>query len=770
MENILKQANAEKRTGVLPAKELLREEFAGKTSFPPDWLVESAHHAFEASGVRGGKFTRLRIPIPGNGWDTLWIESEVEPVKGALIDCSLDELYILVSAKNGPDSRHEINRNDVISLAKSAAPVPESPGVRQVTFEFSRNQLRGFLDGECVIASTAPAGQPPFCGSILLNFWDDCRIRHVRLYGAGELPAPLYKIPPRKTDDFFLEVNVDFFDDLRHAPFTPAMFDRMFAEFESWGVRRCHWIYYGGRKNGWWQFAPNGVAANAARTVELSGEIFPAAVRAAHAHGIELIGMIKPFDMGFCHSYRENTPEAKEKGKVRRIGGPLGWIADFPVKHPEFLMARKPEVWGPAKNATFSRIDLVKDDERTAAFGVRDIRLLVSDDNVIYRPYTGSMVREEVVEDYPVWEHASSGGRPTGANRHVRVMRLRDLDISQKYFAIAVDSRSRSFANTLINLIHVFGEKGEERRLTYGTAPRILDARVKVQGAASVASSSDFLSGGVEFDVFRNGVNTAVRPGFNGMESSCMLDDRDGFIAVAGGKERAAIAALSPSFPEVRAWWLSWVQDCLDAGADGIELRMRNHHDSFTWAEFGFEPPVRDEFMVRYGVDLWKTDDFDRGAWRRLRGEAYTEFVRQTRELTRRAGKSLGLHVSASVEMEPGEGAAMDVHWDWRRWLDEGLADSVTLKEVWPNTRFEQEILCHTRPRGIQTIFCPYANNLWNTPGGEKIVEGWIRAARAAGLDGYQYYECASVVNGTPEGGMVMRQPALREVFRRAFK
>ena len=747
-------------------RELLREEFAGKTSFPTDWLVESSNHAFEADGVRGGRQTCIRIPIPGNGWNTLRMEAEVELIQGALVDCECDRFYILLSAVNGPNFRHEINKNKIIPLAKSTKPIPEKSGVRQVAFEFSRNKLRGVLDGQCVIESPTPAGQPPFSGSVLLNFWDDCRILNLRLCGNGELTAPMYKIPPRKTDDFFLEVNVDFADDLIHAPFTPAMFDQMFAEFASWGVSRCHWIYYGGRKNGWWPNAIAGAGDNAVKTFELSGDILTAAVRAAHAHGIELIGMIKPFDMGFWGSCRENTQEAKEKGKVSRIGGPLGWIADFPVKHPEFLMARKPDVWGAARNEIFTRIDLVKDDDRTAVFGVQDLRLLVSDDNVTYRPYAGSMEREEVVEDYPVWEHTSSGGQPSGTSRHVRVMRLRNLAISQKYFAISVDSHSRSFGNSFINLIHVFGEKGEERRLTYGVVPRELDH--KVEGAYAMAIPHYFMNAGVEFDVF-DGTPTAVFPGFNGMEGHRVLDGNKGFIAVAQGKERATVAALSPSFPEVRDWWLSWVQDCLDAGADGIELRMRNHHNPFTWAEFGFEPPVRDEFLKRYGIDLWKTDDFDRGDWRRLRGEAYTEFVRQARALTRLAGKPLGLHVSISLDMEPDEGAAMDVHWDWRRWMDEGLADSVTLKEVRPNTRFEQEILSYTRPRGIQAIFCPYANSLWGVPGGEKVVEGWIRAARAAGHGGYQYYECASVVNGTSQGEIVMRQPALRDVFRREF-
>ena len=102
----------------------------------------------------------------------------------------------------------------------------------------------------------------------------------------------------------------------------------------------------------------------------------------------------------------------------------------------------------------------------------------------------------------------------------------------------------------------------------------------------------------------------------------------------------------------------------------------------------------------------------------------------------------------------------MDIHWDWRTWLAEGLADSVTMQDIWPQTRFAREILQQTRPRGIPVIFCPYANNLWLRPGGERICANWIRLAREGGFDGYQLYEAAGVLRAK------VTEPALREVFQ----
>lgn len=111
----------------------------------------------------------------------------------------------------------------------------------------------------------------------------------------------------------------------------------------------------------------------------------------------------------------------------------------------------------------------------------------------------------------------------------------------------------------------------------------------------------------------------------------------------------------------------------------------------------------------------------------------------------------------------------MGVHWNWPLWLEEGLADSVTLKDVLPGTRLAEEIMERTRPRQIRVVFTPYANDLWLTPGGEKVCADWIRLGEAFGCDGYQLYECACAIKGTPEGEVTMTQPALKAVLQNRF-
>jgi hypothetical protein len=131
-------------------------------------------------------------------------------------------------------------------------------------------------------------------------------------------------------------------------------------------------------------------------------------------------------------------------------------------------------------------------------------------------------------------------------------------------------------------------------------------------------------------------------------------------------------------------------------------------------------------------------------------------------------GKRLGLHVSVTMDMEPEQGAAMETHWDWKTWLQDGLADSVTMKEVRPGTWLAQEILALTRPRGVSAIYCPF-NSKWSGPDNVRLVQDRIRNAQAGGYDGFQFYECAAVVRGTQDGKIVMEQPALADLFRREF-
>jgi hypothetical protein len=734
----------------LPMRENFRVDF-GQKAVPAGWIEVERRYTFENGGLRSNGAAHFQFLIPGGTPREIRVELEVEAVQGASLGFGDGTMLMLVDLER---PEHRILYSGQYSLASSTTRAPHRSGRSHVVFEMGSHRLRASINGKIVLDSTDPRGTP--LGSLFeIGFWEDCLVFKIEIVAetsseqANEISG---------AERFHTEIGMDFFDDLIAAPWDSSMLDRLFAEFEAWGIRRCHWIYYGRMSEGWWDEAPYGVANHARATFEKIGEFFPAAVKAAHLHGIEIYGLIKPFEMGQFNVL-------SSAGKLPYAGGRLGWVTDFAAQRRDLVMARKPGAFGPAKNAVFTKIELIKDDDGPASFSIEDVEILVSTDNESYVPYDGPVRRFDLIEDYPVWKHDTSGGRPSGTLKRSRVFRFEKLEISAPYVALAISGRSASFANDLINLLHVFGPEGEERNLTYGILPRAKDFAIG-ENVATVALDASFRRAGVHFDV-AGGVPTSVSPGYNVLEVPFVFDSEPGFIAFARGKERSPIGALSPSFPEVRRWWLSWVKDCLDAGADGVELRVRNHHSHLTWAEYGFESPVRDSYLERFGVDIWMTDQFDKGRWRRLRGEAYTEFVRETRRLVQSKGKKLGLHISHTNSMMPETGAAMDIHWDWKTWIEEGLADTITLKDIWPGSSMAEEIASLAKSRGMAVVFCPYANNLWMRPNGEKTCEDWMKLALRCGCDGFQLYQGTAVLAASPEGEIHSKYPALREVFRR---
>jgi hypothetical protein len=499
------------------------------------------------------------------------------------------------------------------------------------------------------------------------------------------------------------------------------------------------------------------------------GDIFTAAARQAHRQNLAFIGILKPFDMAIhVQSWPPLSEAARTRGRIERIGCTYGWATRLAACNQHLLMARKPAAHGPALNRSWTRIDLVKEDDQESLLKPGDIEILVSDDNDTYRPWTRAFQASETVEAYPVYASRPSGFAPTGETRRCRVIRLEGLDIREPFLALRVEKAGRTFTNRLCDLVHVFGEAGEETRLTFGLALR--------------RAGSD-LQGGVEFDRYPGSPTSAWTSGGDGVVTPLALDRGPGScLALARGKDRATLGALSPSFPETRALWMDWIRAMLDAGADGIDIRPGHHHSHFAWIEYGFEQPVRDEMLRRTGVDIWATDDFDHDLWRRVRGEGWTRFIREASAEVRARGKTLAIHIDGYFDGPPGAGGAMNILCDWRDWLREGLVDRVTGKALWPQSRLSRSVLELAHAKGIPVTYAPYCNNffedrrtanhLGDSPEGcTEPVGRLIDWGRRSGYDSFLFYECASALRANPDGTIGFRKHAdpLRQVMRARF-
>lgn len=755
-------------------------------ALPERFFCDSPHFRFVPGGLSTGRDTGFIIDLPGHGWKSTRVEIELVGDGAMLAYCAWDGvLGFWLGLEDGPYVSRRATYGHA-TIATSNEPLPARRGARSLRFDFTRDTIAASVDGVTVIRAANPRGGEAdwvFAGGVHMAIRGECVISRVAVLGEGALNQPLHPAPPRTRSDYFLEAAIDITDDLIPCPFDERMFDAYFAELASWGVVRTPWIFNGLRSEGQLDAFPLGIAANAAATMDRIGELFAAGVRAAHRHGIAVDAIIKPFEMGFATTLPHGSAAAKLRGRLDLIGGRVEWITHFAAAQRDLMTARRPDTFGKAVNDLVTRIDLVKEDDRPAAVSPDDVLIFVSDDNATYRPYTGPVQRGELVENREVYLHIPSGPRATRERRSARVLRFDGLQIRERFVALAVNGTSGSFTNRLVDLLHVYGPGGEERMLTLACKIR--------SGNFENGRDKLFTRNGLEFDQYYGSPSAGAFGGFNGMNEPFRLDAGachadaappgiDGRFTILGfamGKDRSPVALMSPAFPEARKHWLKWVRDALDMGADGIEFRVGNHHTHISYSEFGFEQPVRDAFLARHGVDIWAADSFDRAAFRRLRAEYYTQALREARALVNSFGKTMALHIESSFEPPDYLGGPMDQHWDWRRWLEEKLADRVTLKTVWPGSRQWQEAIALTRKLGIPTVYAPYSINYFSPynathrkAGGERAVLDTAEWGRRAGCDGFQFYEVAAAVQATPDGKIVMAEPALREGFRKMFR
>ncbi len=153
--------------------------------------------------------------------------------------------------------------------------------------------------------------------------------------------------------------------------------------------------------------------------------------------------------------------------------------------------------------------------------------------------------------------------------------------------------------------------------------------------------------------------------------------DREGYIAIALGKPEYMSGNLHPIYPEVRAHWLDIIRFCLDRGVDGINIRTSNHTQSPEEWEYGFNEPV---ITAAGGKTDYPTI-------RHINGNAYTQFLREARELVKSYGKYLTIHLYSQMIMPDDRSNHLNYippnfEWQWETWVKE-IADELEFRGAW---------------------------------------------------------------------------------------
>jgi len=135
---------------------------------------------------------------------------------------------------------------------------------------------------------------------------------------------------------------------------------------------------------------------------------------------------------------------------------------------------------------------------------------------------------------------------------------------------------------------------------------------------------------------------------------------------------------LSLAYPEVRQHFIGRYRRLLDAGEfDGAFVCLRSQSRPADFGdEYGFNEPVRRDFLERYGRDI-RSEDFDLQAWRDLLGEYLTRFLTELRQ-SLPEDSLLAVGVPRGRVLGPPLG---NTSLEWDRWVEEGIVDHLVVDQ-----------------------------------------------------------------------------------------
>ena len=172
---------------------------------------------------------------------------------------------------------------------------------------------------------------------------------------------------------------------------------------------------------------------------------------------------------------------------------------------------------------------------------------------------------------------------------------------------------------------------------------------------------------------------------------------------------------LCLGYPEVRKHLIRRYTRLLRKGDfDGLFVCLRSQSRPADHADqYGFNDPIRQEFLSRYGIDII-TEDFDIQQWRDLLGEYLTYFLKELRK----ALNDFQVHMPLSVGVPRGSvlGPPMgNTTLQWPIWVHEGIIDQLIIDqnssrcpsmwhELWPMHRGYGYIQNYLTGRGLNSL------------------------------------------------------------------
>jgi hypothetical protein len=201
--------------------------------------------------------------------------------------------------------------------------------------------------------------------------------------------------------------------------------------------------------------------------------------------------------------------------------------------------------------------------------------------------------------------------------------------------------------------------------------------------AAAHARNMEIWGEGTIMDWGSGPSSNAVRTFPFGHEAKLRKENPE-WIPVDKYGRRKQGGAIEMAYPEARKYMVDMIVElAVESAYDGITLLLYSENYSMRFQdEFGFNEPIVDEFKARYNVDI-RTEVFNRQDWYDLRGEYFTQFLRELKSALSIYNIKLGINMNGRDPSVPcflvmgGSylSTAGMITMDYQTWINEGIVD-----------------------------------------------------------------------------------------------
>ncbi len=590
-----------------------------------------------------------------------------------------------------------------------------------------------------------------------------------------------------RSEEFVLSVTVDFPDDVIYGPFSLKLIDEIMCQIRYMGASRVYWLYYGDvEQDSYWAgniYIYNGVFTYGPKTISDIGEPLKAAVPIAHRHGLEIYGVIKPYNLGMSGSQSEGSDLFDPNG-IQRIGGNVGQVIPFLDKYPHTRMKRKPYDGPDYSNLNIDRIKLLKKDDSPTRIKAENIQIWTSNNNYEYKKIDINPTFKASIE--PAKKNTTDyyGETVTEFGQPISTITLDDINIKEKYVLVTTDFQDENgdFINTAVSMIEPYHKS------------KIIPSEVATLSTVW-HRPRNFRTGGLEFDsgfgTLQCSLDSSNKP--PEVINSWNTVQRGGIIAVAKGLNDYLPSTPCEMYPEVQTLWDGWVDRVLATGVDGIDIRVSSHGNLVDAPyEYGFDTPTIEKFIDENGYEPSDNQE-DKTKLSNIRGSAYTEFIRKSSHKARSLGKEFHFHMHTEAFREnPVHGQILgfppNITFDWETWVNEKLIDGATFRTSWFEGWEDPPTQTANRQDLNRSLADPVASDALNKLNQNKIPLFLNRyTGRAVGLtqylddyestfndsrfSGFDVYEFSDLAHATKDGlKLKQRRRQIMEIRKKSIQ